>query len=65
MPKLQKSVSQGDHFQYEAEITEEQVAEFKLYADGKIEQPEWFDKLDFKLTDSDKGQRYIEIDVKE
>jgi hypothetical protein len=64
MPKLQKSISQGDHFRYEAEVTEEQVEEFKLYADGKIEEPEWFNKLKFTLIDSDKGQRYIEIDVK-
>lgn len=64
MPKLQKSISQGDHYQYEAEVTEEQLKEFKLYAAGKIEEPEWFNSLNFKLTGSDKGQRYIEIDVK-
>jgi len=50
---MQKFVSQVDYLWYHAEITDEQVVEYKAYENdetGEIEEPEWLWDLDFDLV---------------
>lgn len=53
MPKIQKFVTQTDWLWYHADITEEQVKEWKAYENdetGEIDEPDWLDELDYDLV---------------
>ena len=53
MAKIQKFVTQTDWLWYHAEITEEQVAEWKAYENdetGEIDEPDWLYELDYDLV---------------
>jgi len=53
MAKMQKFVTQTDWLWYTAELTDEQVKEWKAYENdetGKIDEPDWLDELDYDLV---------------
>ena len=50
MAKIQKYELQRNHLWYEAEITDEQLAEWKKFEAGEIEEPDWVHELDFDLV---------------
>lgn len=53
MAKMQKFVTQTDWLWYTAELTDEQVAEYKAYENdetGEIDEPDWLDELDYDLV---------------
>tara|TARA_R100000900_G_scaffold128572_1_gene104310 strand:+ start:210 stop:419 length:210 start_codon:yes stop_codon:yes gene_type:complete len=53
MAKIQKFIEEKTWLWYQAEITDEQAAEWKVYENdetGEIEEPEWVDDLDFDLV---------------
>ena len=50
MAKIQKYELQRNHIWYEADITDEQLAEWKKYEAGEIEEPDWVHDLDFDLV---------------
>jgi hypothetical protein len=55
MAKLQKFVTQTDWLWYHAELTDEQVAEWKAYlaaeeAGEVIDEPDWLYELDYDLV---------------
>jgi len=47
---LRKYETQTNHLVYEANITEEQLIEYKKFQDGEIDEPDWIGDLDFELT---------------
>ena len=53
MAKMQKFVTQTDWLWYTAELTDEQVAEWKAYENdetGEIDEPDWLYELDYDLV---------------
>ena len=53
MAKMQKFVTQTDWLWYTAELTDEQVKEWKAYENdetGEIDEPDWLDELDYDLA---------------
>jgi hypothetical protein len=53
MAKMQKFVTQTDWLWYTAELTDEQVAEYKAYENdetGELDEPDWLDELDYDLV---------------
>ena len=50
MAKIQKYELQRNHLWYEADITDEQLAEYKKYLNDEIEEPDWVHELDFELV---------------
>ena len=51
MEKLEKYVKQVDYLWYHSEdLTDEQLAEYKKYLKGEIEEPDWVWELDFDLV---------------
>jgi hypothetical protein len=53
MAKMQKFVTQTDWLWYTAELTDEQVKEWKAYENdetGEIDEPDWLDELDYDLV---------------
>jgi len=53
MAKIQKFIEEKTWLWYQAEIIDEQAAEWKVYENdetGEIEEPEWVDDLDFDLV---------------
>ncbi len=66
MAKMQKFVSQVDYLWYHAEITDEQVVEYKAYENdetGEIEEPEWLWDLDFDLVRDKPASDDIEYEL--
>ena len=50
---MQKFVTQTDWLWYHAELTDEQVAEWKAYENdetGEIDEPDWLYDLDYDLV---------------
>jgi len=47
---LRRYETQTNHLVYEANITEEQLIEYKKFQDGEIDEPDWIGDLDFELT---------------
>ncbi len=63
---MQKFVSQVDYLWYHAEITDEQVVEYKAYENdetGEIEEPEWLWDLDFDLVRDKPASDDIEYEL--
>jgi len=53
MAIMQKFVEQTDWLWYNAELTDEQVKEWKAYENdetGEIDEPDWLDELDYDLV---------------
>ena len=50
MAKIEKYVKQVDYLWYHADITDEQLAEWKRYLNDEIEEPDWVHDLDFDLV---------------
>ena len=50
MAKIEKYVKQVDYLWYHADITDEQLAEWKKYEAGEIDEPDWVHDLDFDLV---------------
>ena len=46
---LRKYETQTNHLVYEANITEEQLIEYKKFQEGEIDEPDWIGDLDFEL----------------
>tara|TARA_A100001201_G_scaffold140518_1_gene133758 strand:+ start:1855 stop:2058 length:204 start_codon:yes stop_codon:yes gene_type:complete len=55
MPKLEQHVIQEDLLYYEAEITDEQLKEFKEAESNDEEFPDWVWELDWDLENSRTG----------
>ena len=63
MAKIQKYELQRNHLWYEAEITDEQLAEYKKYLKGEIDEPDWVWELDFDLVRDKTGSDDYEIEL--
>ena len=66
MAKIQKFVKQVDYLWYEAEITDEQLAEFKNFINdesGEVDEPEWVHELDFDLVKDKPGNDDYELEL--
>ena len=63
MAKIQKYELQRNHLWYEAEITDEQLAEYKKYLKGEIEEPDWVWDLDFDLVRDKTGSDDYELEL--
>ena len=50
MAKIEKYVKQVDYLWYHADITDEQLVEWKRYLNDEIEEPDWVHDLDFDLV---------------
>tara|TARA_B100001094_G_C17812256_1_gene614394 strand:+ start:143 stop:394 length:252 start_codon:yes stop_codon:yes gene_type:complete len=50
--KIRKFETQTNHLWYEADITKEQLDEYKKFedSDGELDEPEWLWELDFDLV---------------
>ena len=46
MAKIEKYVKQVDYLWYHADITDEQLVEYKRYLNDEIEEPDWVHELD-------------------
>ena len=55
MAKIEKYVKQVDYLWYHADITDEQLAEWKQYESGSINEPNWVYDLDFTLVEGKTG----------
>ena len=64
MAKLEKYVKQVDYLWYHSEdLTDEQLAEYKKYLKGEIEEPDWVHELDFDLVKDKPGNDDYEFDL--
>ena len=50
LDSLMRYETQTNHLVYEANITEEQLIEYKKFQEGEIDEPDWIGDLDFELT---------------
>jgi hypothetical protein len=63
MARIQKFVKQVDYLWYEAEITDEQLVEWKKYQNDEIDEPEWVHELDFDLVKDKPGNDDYELEL--
>ena len=63
MARIQKFVKQVDYLWYEAEITDEQLVEWKKYQNDEIDEPEWVHELDFDLVKDKSGNDDYELEL--
>ena len=63
MARIQKFVKQVDYLWYEAEITNEQLVEWKKYQNDEIDEPEWVHELDFDLVKDKSGNDDYELEL--
>ena len=63
MARIQKFVKQVDYLWYEAEITNEQLVEWKKYQNDEIDEPEWVHELDFDLVKDKPGNDDYELEL--
>ena len=63
MAKIQKFVKQVDYLWYDAEITDEQLVEWKKYQNDEIDEPEWVHDLDFDLVRDKTGNDDYEFEL--
>ena len=64
MAKLEKYVKQVDYLWYQSEdLTDEQLAEWKKYEAGEIEEPDWVHELDFDLVKDKPGNDDYELEL--
>ena len=66
MPKLKKFVEQVDWLWYTSgEMSDEQVAEWKAFENGDVDEPEWVEDIDWELTRDKPGNDDIEYELEE
>ena len=66
MAKIRKFETQVNYLWYEAEITDEQLAEFKNFINdesGEVDEPEWAHELDFELVRDKPGNDDYELEL--
>ena len=64
MAKLEKYVKQVDYLWYQSEdLTDKQLAEYKKYLNGEIEEPDWVHELDFDLVKDKPGNDDYELEL--
>jgi len=63
MAKIEKYVKQVDYLWYHADITDEQLAEWKRYLNDEIEEPETEKDLDFDLVRDKTGSDDYELEL--
>tara|TARA_B100000287_G_scaffold290070_1_gene273414 strand:+ start:1062 stop:1262 length:201 start_codon:yes stop_codon:yes gene_type:complete len=63
MAKIQKFIKQVDYLWYDAEITDEQLVEWKKYQNDEIDEPEWVHDLDFDLVRDKTGNDDYEFEL--
>ena len=64
MAKIEKYVKQVDYLWYHSEdLTDEQLAEYKKYLNGEIDEPDWVWELDFDLVRDKTGSDDYEIEL--
>ena len=64
MAKIERHVKQGNSdLYYHANITDEQLAEWKKYEAGEIEEPDWVHELDFDLVKDKPGNDDYELEL--
>ena len=61
--KIQKFVKQVDYLWYHADITDEQLAEWKKYEAEEIDEPDWVHELDFDLVKDKPGNDDYEFEL--
>ena len=63
MAKIQKYELQRNHLWYEADITDEQLVEYKKYLNGEIDEPDWVHELDFEFIKDKCGNDDYELEL--
>ena len=63
MAKIRKFETQVNYLWYDADITDEQLAEWKKYEAGEIDEPDWVHELDFDLVRDKTGSDDYEIEL--
>ena len=63
MAKIEKYVKQVDYLWYHADITDEQLTEYKRYLNDEIEEPDWVHDLDFDLVRDKTGSDDYEFEL--
>jgi len=63
MAKIEKYVKQVDYLWYHADITDEQLVEYKRYLNDEIEEPDWVHDLDFDLVRDKTGSDDYELEL--
>jgi hypothetical protein len=63
MAKIQKYVKQVDYLWYEAEITDEQLAEWKKAEHNLADHPDWVHELDYDLVRDKTGSDDYELEL--
>ena len=66
MAKIRKFETQVNYLWYEAEITDEQLVEFKNFINdesGEVDEPEWVFDLDFDLVRDKPGNDDYELEL--
>ena len=63
MAKIRKFETQVNYFWYDADITDEQLAEWKKYEAGEIDEPDWAHELDFDLVKDKPGNDDYELEL--
>ena len=66
MAKIRKFETQVNYLWYEAEITDEQLTEFKNFINdesGEVDEPEWVFELDFDLVKDKPGSDDYELEL--
>ena len=64
--KIRKFETQVNYLWYEAEITDEQLTEFKNFINdesGEVDEPEWVFELDFDLVKDKPGNDDYELEL--
>ena len=63
MAKIRKFETQVNYLWYDADITDEQLAEWKKYEAGEIEEPDWVHDLDFDLVRDKTGSDDYDLEL--
>ena len=64
MAKIEKYVKQVDYLWYHSEdLPDEQLAEYKKYLNGEIDEPDWVHDLDFDLVRDKTGSDDYEFEL--
>ncbi len=66
MAKIEKLVEQVDWFWYTSgEMSDEQVAEWKAFENGEVDEPEWVEDIEWELQRQKCGGDEIDYELKE
>ena len=63
MAKIRNFETQVNYLWYDADITNKQLAEWKKYEAGEIEEPDWVHDLDFDLVKDKTGSDDYELEL--